>query len=236
MMRDIGILSSMFAYMIFVTPISAEEHIETGKHKGHNESKSPKKSNGHQEKEEHDHDHEEPDNKKKDDHDEDSEHGHEGKDDHGKDEHKGEHKEHSEESGHHDDHEEKSAKFGPGKAILAVRDEGKSFKLSDESAQFLELKFSSPKAVQLTGIEKNSVAFEVPFSSLVFFQTEKGIYIREDGWIELVHVKIIKRNRDIAIVQSKGLSLNREIAIHGVAFLRAAELEASGQGGEGHAH
>ncbi len=223
MMRHLGILNSIFAYIMFTTAILAKEHVEAGKDREHNESKSPKKSKVHQEKEEHDHGHEEPDHKEKDDHNEDSEHGHEGKDDHGKGE-------------HHDDHEEKSAKFGPGKAVLAVRDEGKSFKLSDESTQFLELKFSSPKAASLTGAEKNSVAFEVPFSSLVFFQTEKGIYIREDGWIELIHVKIIKRNRDIAIVQSKGLSLNSEIAIHGVALLRAAELEASGQGGEGHAH
>lgn len=49
----------------------------------------------------------------------------------------------SEHAGHEEGHEETSTKFGPGKAIIAVRNEGQSFQLSEESSRFTRARFLS---------------------------------------------------------------------------------------------
>lgn len=128
-------------------------------------------------------------------------------------------------------HEETSPKFGQGKAIVAVRDEGKSFQLSEESIRFLGLQFSKPTA---TKVDKGT-QFEIVSSALVSFQSEHGVYVRDGSWLELIPVKIIRRTPEKIWITGKGLSATSDIAVYGTAFLRAAHLEATGQGGEGHA-
>lgn len=147
-------------------------------------------------------------------------------------------KEHSEEGHdeHEHGHEEQSPDFGPGKAILAVREEGSSFKLSEESLQFLKIKFQVIASVSEKKNSSGGNLFEIPLKALAIFQSDQGVFIQEGEWIELVHVKIEKKSDGKAFVRSKGLKSNSIIAVEGVHFLRTAQLAASGQGGEGHAH
>ena len=166
-----------------------------------------------------------------------------GHDDHkeGEEHHKGE--EHSDEKhahdekashGHEGDHEESSPKFGPGKAILAVRNEGKSFQLSEESIKFLSIEFSNPQFVSETKGAKPLL--QIPRSALVSFQEKMGIYVQDEKWIRLVPVKVMKKIDGHVLIQTERLDSDALIATKGVPFIRTAHLEASGQGGEGHAH
>ncbi len=138
------------------------------------------------------------------------------------------------EHGHGEGHEESSPKFGPGKAILAVRDEGKAFQLSDESIKFLKIEFSVPQFASDTKGAKPQI--QIPRSALVSFQENSGIYILDGKWIQLIPVKVMKRINGHVLVQVEGLDSDALIATKGVPFIRTAHLEVSGQGGEGHAH
>lgn len=158
----------------------------------------------------------------------DKEHSEEGVDEHKDDEHKDDEHEHG--------HEEQSSDFGPGRAILAVREEGNSFKLSEESLQFLKIKFQLIVSIQEKKISSDGGLFEVPLKALASFQSDQGVFIQEGEWVELVHVKIERKSDGKAFVRSKALKSNSIIAVEGVHFLRTAQLAASGQGGEGHAH
>jgi len=142
----------------------------------------------------------------------------------------------SEHAGHEEGHEETSTKFGPGKAIIAVRNEGQSFQLSEESSRFLGLVFSRPTEIKNPQENKPQRIFEIPLKALVSFQAEHGLFIREKAWIELIDVKVVKRFPDKIWVSGKELNSETEMAVQGTGFLRAAHLDASGQGGEGHAH
>lgn len=144
-----------------------------------------------------------------------------------------EHKE-GEGHGHAEGHEEKSPKFGPGKAILAVRDEGKTFQLSDESIKFLKIKFSAPEyVVEMKGTKP---LLQIPRAALVSFQEKMGVYIQDEKWIRLMPVKVVKRINGHVLVQGELLDSDSFVATKGVPFIRTAHLEASGEGGEGHAH
>ncbi len=216
---ELQFLKFIFFFSLLSLPASlwAEE--------GHDHANEKKDAQNHAEdKDDHDHEGEKHDEETKDDH---------AHDDHKKESHgKGEKDEH----GHAHGHEESSPKFGPGKAILAVRDEGAQFQLSEESTKFLGLQFQAPK-IQTWGKGKEALsALSIPVSALVFFQAEKGVYVRSGGWIELIHIKILKKADGLAFIQARELNEKSEIAVKGTAFLRAAHLEASGQGGEGHAH
>ncbi|MBN8555445.1 MAG: hypothetical protein J0L93_08375 [Deltaproteobacteria bacterium] len=138
------------------------------------------------------------------------------------------------EHGHGEGHEESSPKFGPGKAILAVRDEGKTFQLSEESIKFLKIEFSAPQFVIETKGAKPLL--QIPRSALVSFQENMGIYIQDGKWIQLIPVKVLKKINGHVFVHAEGLDSDALIATKGVPFIRTAHLEASGQGGEGHAH
>ncbi len=172
-----------------------------------------------------------------------ADHGHDeaDKDDHEKN--SGEHADHNEEDshGHAEEsgeeghgHEEESAKFGPGKAILAVKNEGQKFQLSPESINFLKISFE--KISSSTNLKESIQNFEIPSIALVSFQSKKGVFVSRDGWIELIEVKILQKKEGQLVIDSKKLKTEDLVAVKGVAFIRVAHLEASGQGGEGHAH
>ena len=129
--------------------------------------------------------------------------------------------------GEHDDHAD--SKFGEGKAITEVKGEGKRFKLADTAIKTLGL-----KSIKLEPW-KNGV-FEVPTSSVVDFQDEIGIFKRQGDWFELVEVSVVQRGKFGAKIKTNKLVAGDEIVNEGVALLRIAHLEASGQGGQGHVH
>lgn len=198
-------------------PVMSDECSE--KEKGnHAHDKRAEGANNHQEDEHHDE-------------------GHNDEDSHGKEEGKhGEHEkqaEHGEEKGHgdhdeQDEHEESG--FGEGKAILAVKNEGEMFQLSPESEKFLNvqtrnIQFLSPNTIR------------IPRETLVEFKDELGIFIKSKGWFKLVEVAIVSENQsDLVIKPKKSVGIEDLLVIRPLGTLRAAHLQASGEGGKGHAH
>ncbi len=204
----------MMGLLALRTPVFASDdhdHEKKDKH-DHAVEKDHKEEDGHDHGKEEKHDEKDSD-----------EHGHgdEGHSDHGE-----------EKDGH--GHEEESSKFGPGKAILGVKNEGQKFQLSPDSIQFLKIGFSKITRLPAPGVASQS--FSIPSEALVSFQNKKGVFILEDGWIELVEVNVLRKDGSQTFVESKAIHNGDEVATKGVPFLRVAHLEASGQGGEGHAH
>lgn len=156
------------------------------------------------------------------------EHEHKHKSDEQGHDHKHETKNHEHKEGHGHEHEGVS-KFGAGKAIEAIQDEGEAFKLA-------------PRAVKTMGIEvqllqmSSGDTIQIPSSALVFFQDEVGVYVLRDGWFRMVELNLIRRDGPVASIKTKDLKQGDQLVTSGVASLRIAHLEASGQGGQGHVH
>lgn len=126
----------------------------------------------------------------------------------------------------HQEAEEVSGSVGPGKSIEAAnRKEG--IKLSQ-------------KAISTLGLEVKKVnsgsPFQLPVSSLVYFQDEVGVYRLRNGWFKLLEGKVRTRKETIAIVEISDLLPSDEVVVKGVPLLRVTELEAFGGSGEGHGH
>lgn len=188
------------------------DHDEKHDHKQHSDKNS------------HDSDHKENHHKThKDNHDEDNHEHDEHSDGHSKDSHDT----HGEGEGH-DEHE--SSKFGPGKAILEVKNEGQNFKLAMAAEQVMGIKS------QLPVLTEEPHHFKVPRNSIVEYQEKIGLFRKRDGWYELIDARIIKTVNGESLVYSENLSVHDQIIYSGVGLLRVAHLEASGQGGKGHAH
>jgi len=135
--------------------------------------------------------------------------------DHG-DEHRGEHDEHG------------GSKFGEGKTISDTREQDKAFQLSEKATSVLKIK---TKFVRQSGR-----SLWIPEASFVEFQQHSAVYRLREGWYELVEVNPISRSGGGLLVSSKNLKKGQQVVISGVPLLHVAYLEASGQGGEGHAH
>ena len=79
------------------------------------------------------------------------------------------------------------------KAIIDTHDEGRRFKLSEKAVKILNL-----KTEKIVPSQKGS--FLIKKDSLVAFGEEFGIFVVQDGWFELVEVKILaKREKGIVI-------------------------------------
>lgn len=140
----------------------------------------------------------------------------------GKDEHG------HEEEGHGDEHGEASASVGPGKAVIEIKNEGQALKLSPQAQAKIKIEFAQ--------VSRQGELFVIPKSALLEYQASTAIYrLSQDGFIELTPVTVIKRDTKQVTVKA-ALSSFEKIVVRGVPLLRAAQLEASGQGGEGHAH
>lgn len=152
---------------------------------------------------------------------------HDGHDKHGEHE---QHEAHEQDEAHeqHDEHDE-NEDFGLRKAITEVREKGNRFKLSPEATQTLKL-----QASRVTSEKRN--VFKVPSSSLVAFQDELGVYLSDSGWFEMSHVTLLRKGKEFAWVSSGELSQGQKIVNKGAALLRIAHLQATGNGGQGHAH
>ena len=196
-------------------------------HKGHDHKEKKAKHS----KDEHKHDDEDGHNhKKKKKHDDHKGHDHKDEHKHGKDEKHDDHSSHKgDEHGHsgHDDHG--SPKFGKGKAIVEVKNDGKHFKLALGAIKTLKL-----QTIKLDSPTKGT--FEIPASAVVDFQDELGVYRRNGDWFEMVEIKVVHRGKYSAKIKSAKLKKSNQIVSQGVPLLRVAHLEASGQGGQGHVH
>jgi hypothetical protein len=148
------------------------------------------------------------------------EHENDHKDEH-KDEHKGEHKDdHDDEkksAGHddhddHDDHKEENKPDG--------------FKLNAVSMKTFELKFVK-YIPQKTIVSKNAV-----YKGL----NEVNLYRVRAGVFKRIDFNILSKNNDSYLVSSPDLSPGDEIVVHGIGFLRIAEIAASGGLSDSHSH
>ena len=126
-----------------------------------------------------------------------------------------------------DDHEGSS--FGEGMAIIDVHDNGHRFKLSDKAIASLKLKHEA-----ISSLDKGT--YKISKNTLVSFGEEFGVFVVRDGWFELIEVEIKSRKKDFISISSKNLNKSDQIVVSGVPLLRVAQLEASGEGGEGHGH
>lgn len=140
-------------------------------------------------------------------------------------------KEHGEVHDHDDEeHEEVSSSVGPTKALLAVRNHGAEFQLAEEAKTTLGLKVDKPS------IDENG-NWRLPRQALISHQEEYSVYrIEEGNWIRSIRVKYLKSDSHSVWLKSSDLRKDDLIVTEGAPFLRLAELEASGKGGEGHAH
>ncbi len=175
-------------------------------------------------------------------HSEKEERGEHQEDEAGEDGHDHGHKDEKKDAHGHEEsgHEEGSSKFGPGKAILAVEDGGLRFRLSPESLSFLKIKFENIQSELTPSKGRTSKQAEtllkLPRSAIAYFQSETSVYRLSNDWIEEIPIQIVRKEKDFIWVRSKKLLAEDRVATTGVHFLRTAQLEASGQGGEGHAH
>ncbi len=173
------------------------------------------------------------DHKEGDHHDE----GHADEDHHGKEE--AEHQEHDKHTeqgegkghgGHDDQDEHEESGFGEGKAILAVKNEGEMFQLSSESEKFLDVQTGN-----IQFLSSNTI--RITRENLVEFKDQLGIFIKSKGWFKLVEVAIVSENKsDLVIKPKKSVGIEDLLVIRPLGTLRAAHLQASGEGGKGHAH
>ncbi|MGE4233367.1 MAG: hypothetical protein AB7F43_08570 [Bacteriovoracia bacterium] len=120
---------------------------------------------------------------------------------------------------------EGAASVGKDKAVTEA-DEHEGFKLSEKASKNLDLKFLS-----LTLALKPSV-FSLPPQAIVQMQDEVGVYVRKSGWIKRIEGKLLQKNKDQVLFQSKDLSVGSEVAVSGVPLLRVTEMEVFGSSHE----
>ena len=150
--------------------------------------------------------------------------------DHKREQENGKHGGHDEgdfEGSHGHEHGEES--FGKGKAITAVYNEGEKFKLSSESEKLLGIKATPLK-------QSDNGKFKISNDSLVRYQNHLGVFIKEDGWFVLINLDNVKQTETYVLIESSRLKDGMQVVSSGVPLLRVAHLQASGQGGKGHAH
>ncbi len=134
--------------------------------------------------------------------------------------------------GENQDEHEHSEESSKSKTILSVKNGGRRFELSKKAISTLKLKYGP------CDHSKDNIV-QIPNESLVSFGNEYGIFIHSSDWFELIEVQVESRSKENSIVSADYFSeKNRpcEIVVSGVPLLRVAQLEASGEGGEGHGH
>jgi len=134
-----------------------------------------------------------------------------------------------EHGGGHGDEEEEDGDFGEGKAIVAVRNDGRQFQLSEESSKFLGVA-TAPLRVVSPGV------VSIKRDELVEYMSDVGIFVSNENWIELKKAEIIGERSDELTIKVPGLKPGDQLVISPLKTLRAAQLQASGEGGKGHAH
>lgn len=120
--------------------------------------------------------------------------------------------------------EERPNGIGPDKAITNAN-KADGFKLSTIAFKKLEIKTSKIQS-------KNSI--KVPSSSLVFFQSDVGIYRARSGWFKLIPIKILNKSNGEVTITSSEIKNEDEVVVNGSDLLRLADLNlwSSDEGGE----
>ncbi len=120
--------------------------------------------------------------------------------------------------------EEKPNGIGPEKAITNAN-KADGFKLSAIALKKLEIKTSKIQS-------KDSI--KIPTSSLVFFQSDVGIYRVRLGWFKLIPIKILNKSYNETTITSSEIKNEDEIVVSGSDLLRLADLNlwSSDEGGE----
>lgn len=189
-----------------------------------NHDKSSESGHSHADEEGHDH--------KEEIHDQENgkhDHEHEDKHDHGDEGHGDEqvHKEDEHEDGHGHGHgEEENSSVGVGKGIT-VADEENGIKLSAEAIKNFEL-----KTVKLQG----GGPWTISSSAILYSGEEINIYRLRDGFYKRIDFILLSKESGSVLVKGKELAGGDEVVVHGVGFLRTAELVAFGGAPEGHSH
>lgn len=149
--------------------------------------------------------------------------GHKDADEHGHDD--------ADEKGHaHADqgpHEEEvNSSVGPDKGIT-VFSETDGFKLSVEAIKNFELRNQ-----RLVGLGP----WSIPSAAVLYSGEEVNIYRVRNGFYKRIDFTLISKNGKDVKINSPDLKADDEVVIHGVAFLRSAEIVATGGAPEGHSH
>lgn len=147
-------------------------------------------------------------------------------------EHKGEHEDehdhgkeaHAPHDGAHE--EEENSSVGPEKGIT-IFSESEGFKLSPEAIKNFEL-----QTIQLKNIEP----WTIPTSAILYSGEEVNVYRVRAGFYKRIDFSILSKNGKDVKIKSRDLKVNDQIVIQGVAFLRSAEIVATGGAPEGHSH
>lgn len=108
-----------------------------------------------------------------------------------------------------------SNRVGQGKAVEAF-DKEEGFKLSEKAMKSLGITFS-----KLSG----SGTWQVPRSALVKFKQSDAVYRRYDGWISMVLVKVVSKDKSTAAISSSDLEPGDEVAMTGIPFLRMTDAD-----------
>lgn len=147
----------------------------------------------------------------------------------GKD-HEKEDEDHHDEHGHEDDahgeHEEESSSVGPDKGITTYS-EADGFKLSPEAIKNFEL-----QTLKVRNVEP----WNIPNSSVLYSGEEINIYRMRNGFFKRIDFSIVSKGATEMKIRTPELKPGDEIVIQGVAFLRTAEIVATGGAPEGHSH
>lgn len=162
------------------------------------------------------------------DHDEHKEDGHKHDEHEKEDEHSGadEHEE-SHEHGKSDEHgeHEESAQVGPDKGILEAS-ESEGFKLSPEAE----------KNFEISRVKASSDSIELPKSAIVTAVAEINVFRYRNGFYKRIDFSEENRSQGKVRIRSKDIKPGDEIVVHGLGFLRIAEIAAFGGAPEGHSH
>lgn len=149
-------------------------------------------------------------------------------------EHEEGHHHEDEKNGHKDDHahseneghEDVGGNVGPEKGILAA-DAEKGVTLSPEALKNFEI-----KTMTLSG----AGPWNIPLSARLLSGEEVNIYRGRNNAFKRIDFKTTKTTETSLTITSSDLKAGDAIVIHGIGFLRIAELAAFGGAPEGHSH
>lgn len=102
-----------------------------------------------------------------------------------------------------------------GGAVTAFSEED-GFKLSKKATKNLDVKF--------VDLPKGS-SWDIPKSAIVRIKNSTGVYRKYDGWITLVLVDILKKNKKSITIKSVDLQEGDGVATSGVKFLRMTDAD-----------
>lgn len=111
----------------------------------------------------------------------------------------------------------------------------------DEEAGKEEFEMSD-KALKAFGVKTVLIEapikgfFRLPLSSVLSYGEKKGVYKKLGKHFELIEVEVLMSSGGYIQFNSNQLKKSDVVVSHGVPLLRVAHLQATGQGGEGHAH